>query len=171
MPLQDWAVLDTIRATRRSYRAAGVSLVGVYQHHFEISFGNLGAGATATMQTITVPPDADFLWLGNVMTPHGDQAPIGSSHAGHVAIIRIERLATRQRYARHSDIGRAPDGWVAPTCIAGRARCPFIWPAPILLKASETVTFEAINRGNAALTPFRFGLLGVLFVVGMRRAA
>lgn len=172
MPFQDWAIVEEIEHVKAVYAEAGIPLAGCYQHLIPIDFGTIGAGGGfSSPLPVAMPADSDFLWLGNMLSPTWSITVNGYTNPAAAALIRIEHVRTGRRLGNHRDLGTAGGQWIPPANIAGSAKNPFMWPAPMLLKAKEQLKFDVVNRGNAALTLFRFTLLGLRLEIGGRAAA
>ncbi len=170
MPPFDWSVTDRIRQVKKAYRAAGAPLSLVQQFLMPVNFGTVAGGARFSPAPLVVPQEADFLWLGNMMAPHPNQSQTGP--AGFGLLMKILLTGPNRYLGRHREVvGEKSGTWVSPMSIAGRARMPFLWPYPILLRGGEQVAFDVVNQGSASVTNLRFTLLGLKLEPRGRTAA
>jgi len=144
---------------------ASVPDAAFFLHRLEVVIGDLTNGSTAAPAAVVIPPDSDFLWLGNLITPHPDQSNDATGPAGFATLMRIEMDDRPRQFGRHRDQATdAPAGWIPLMNVCGRGRMPFLWSWPIHLKARERVRFNFVHRGSVDLLAARLTLLGVRIV-------
>ena len=160
MPPFDWTTLDALTAIRRRYLKAGIR-AELENHSFGIDFGAMATNV-AVDRRVTIPPEADFIWIGNAVKPHGDQGNAGSVSGVELGAfnLRITVTPPDRQLGTFSDGAGGARGFIPILSIAGRGRCPFIWPAPLVLGGSAVLTFELRNRGATTQT-VSLTLLGV----------
>ncbi len=164
MSHQDWQAVGQVNRVVQMYLARQVRLDLLHRHHIEVVIGTLTNGATAAAE-VTVPAGCDFLWLGNLITPHPDQSNDSTGPAGFATLMRIELSAHSRQLGRHRDTAAdAPAGWIPLMNVCGRGRMPFLWPWPILLAEHNQVRFDFLHRGSVDLEAARLSLLGVKIV-------
>lgn len=163
MPYQDWGTVGQIKRVRNLYLARRIRIEQMLSHDVEILIGTLTNGASASPAPVQMPSDADFLWLGNLITPHPEQSVTATGPAGFATLMKIEILHddTRQLGRHRDQAGDAAGGWIPLMNVCGRGRMPFLWPWPILLRAQGQVKFDFIHRGSSDLVDARLTLLGV----------
>lgn len=169
MPFADWGAIGQITRIRRRYLEANIPIAMLLWHRLEIIIGTLVNGATASPAPLLIPPDYDFLWMGNLITPHPDQSTDANGPAGFATLMRAELMHddTRRLGMHRDQAGDAPNGWMPLMNVCGRARMPFLWPWPILLRGSGAVKFDFVHRGSVDLVSARLTLLGVKILKGM----
>lgn len=165
VPYQDWGTAGQIKRVARLYLEQRIRLDAMHWHHLEVVIGTLTNGSSVSPAVVTVPPDADFLWLGNLITPHPEQSVTAVGPEGFATLMRIELQDEYKQLGRHRDRATdAPAGWIPLMNVCGRGRMPFLWPWPILLHARGQVRFDFLHRGSSDLVDARLTLLGIKII-------
>jgi hypothetical protein len=165
VPFADWGAAGQIDRIRQLYLARKVKCESMHWHRLEVVIGTLTNGATASPDLVIIPSDADFLWMGNLISPHPEQSVDATGPPGFATLMRIELQTEQELLGRHRDTaGDAAAGWIPLMNVCGRGRMPFLWPWPIMLRAGDKVKFDFLHRGASDLVDARFTLLGVKIV-------
>ncbi len=165
MPHQDWGAVGQIHRIRKLYLARRVPIELMHWHHLEVVIGTLTNGATASPPAVSIPPNCDFLWMGNLITPHPEQSVTATGPAGFATLMRIELQRQACHLGRHRDTATtAPAGWIPLMNVCGRGRMPFFWPWPMLLTGQDQVNFDFLHRGASDLVAARLSLVGVKII-------
>lgn len=151
---QDWHIKERVSRIARAYQRAGHP-VDLRPYTFEIDFGNLLAGASTPMpQIVSIPAEADFVWLGTSLFPHFEQGNAGGAPERPLSyFVRITLHKSFGTLGRH--IRAAGDGdaeWIPLANIAGSGREPFFWPFPIISAGGDKIAWDAANLRNNAQT-------------------